>query len=74
MLLVACSQPPGSTLAGDELVEVVERGLDRDRLGWLADYAAAWREGEIEDTPQNAREAIEALALREAMQPSALSA
>ncbi len=39
-----------------------------------ADYAAAWREGEIEDTPQNARAAIEALALREAMQPSALSA
>jgi len=39
-----------------------------------ADYAAAWREGEIEDTPQNAREAIEALALREALQPSAVSA
>jgi excisionase family DNA binding protein len=39
-----------------------------------AEYAAAWREGEIEDTPQNARAAIEALALREAMQPSALSA
>jgi hypothetical protein len=38
------------------------------------DYAAAWRGGEIEDTPQNARAAIEALALREAMQPSVLSA
>jgi len=36
-----------------------------------ADFAAAWREGKIEDTPQNAREAIEALALREAMQPTA---
>jgi excisionase family DNA binding protein len=36
-----------------------------------ADFAAAWREGKIEDTPQNAREAIEALALREAMQPAA---
>ena len=39
-----------------------------------AEYAAAWREGEIEDTPRNARAAIEALALREAMQPSVLSA
>jgi excisionase family DNA binding protein len=38
------------------------------------DYVAAWREAEIEDTPQNARAAIEALALREAMQPSVLSA
>jgi len=36
-----------------------------------ADFAAAWREGKIEDTPQNAREAIKALALREAMQPTA---
>ncbi len=39
-----------------------------------ADYAAAWREGEIEDTLQNARATIEALALREAMQPSAVGA
>jgi len=36
-----------------------------------ADFAAAWREGKIEDTPQNAREAIEAPALREAMQSTA---
>ena len=36
-----------------------------------AEFAAAWREGIIEDTPQNTREAIEALALREAMQPAA---
>jgi excisionase family DNA binding protein len=33
-----------------------------------ADFAAAWREDKIEDTPQNATDAIEALALREAMQ------
>ena len=37
-----------------------------------AEFAAAWREGKIEDTPQNAREAIEALALRETLQPTAL--
>ncbi len=35
-----------------------------------AEFAAAWREGKIEDTPQNAQDAIEALALREAMQPA----
>ncbi len=35
-----------------------------------ADFAAAWRAGKIEDTPDNARDAIEALALREAMQPT----
>lgn len=47
----------------------------QDRMGRSpAGFAAAWREGEIEDTPQNAREAIEALALREAMQPSAVGA
>ncbi len=40
----------------------------------IADFAAAWREGKIKDTPQNARDAIEALALREAMQPSATAA
>jgi len=28
-----------------------------------ADFAAAWREGKIEDTPHNASDAIEALAL-----------
>src|ERR1700691_742205 len=39
-----------------------------------ADFAAAWREGKIEDTPQNARDAIEALALREATQPAATAA
>jgi len=33
-----------------------------------ADFAAAWREGKIEDTPQNAREEIEALALHRADQ------
>jgi excisionase family DNA binding protein len=33
-----------------------------------AEFAAAWREGKIEDTPHNAREEIEALALHEAMQ------
>jgi excisionase family DNA binding protein len=33
-----------------------------------ADFAAAWRKGKIDDTPENARDAIEALALREAMQ------
>jgi len=38
-----------------------------------AAFAEAWREGKIEDTPQNAREAIEALALREAMQAAAIS-
>ncbi len=31
-------------------------------------FADAWREGKIEDTPQNAREAIGVLALREALQ------
>ncbi len=36
-----------------------------------ADFAAAWRKGKIEDTPQNAHYAIEALALRETMQPTA---
>jgi len=36
-----------------------------------ADFAGAWREGKIEDTPHNASDAIEALALREAMQPAA---
>jgi excisionase family DNA binding protein len=39
-----------------------------------ADFASAWREGKIEDTPQNASDAIEALALREALQPSAAAA
>jgi excisionase family DNA binding protein len=29
-------------------------------------FASAWREGRIDDTPDNARDAIEALALREA--------
>jgi excisionase family DNA binding protein len=37
-----------------------------------ADFTAAWREGKIEDTPHNARDAIEALALHEAMQPAAV--
>lgn len=47
----------------------------QDRTGRSpADFAAAWRAGEIEDTPRNASAAIEALALREAMQPRALSA
>ncbi len=32
------------------------------------DFADAWRAGKIEDTPQNTRDAIEALALREALQ------
>jgi excisionase family DNA binding protein len=36
-----------------------------------AEFAAAWRSGKIEDTPANSREAIEALALREALQPRA---
>jgi len=35
------------------------------------EFATAWREGTIEDTPQNARDAIEALALRETLQPTA---
>lgn len=36
------------------------------------DYAERWRSGDIEDTPANARLAIEALALRAALeQPSA---
>ena len=39
-----------------------------------AEFAAAWREGKIEDTPQNASDAIEALALREALQPSIAAA
>jgi excisionase family DNA binding protein len=39
-----------------------------------ADFARAWREGKIEDTPQNASDAIEALALREALQPSTAAA
>jgi excisionase family DNA binding protein len=39
-----------------------------------ADFAVAWREGKIEDTPQNASDAIEALALREALQPSPAAA
>ncbi|HEY7953124.1 MAG TPA: helix-turn-helix domain-containing protein [Solirubrobacteraceae bacterium] len=39
-----------------------------------AEFARAWREARIEDTPQNARDAIEALALREAMKPNAISA
>jgi excisionase family DNA binding protein len=36
-----------------------------------AEFTAVWREGKIEDTPLNAHDAIEALALREAMQPTA---
>jgi excisionase family DNA binding protein len=64
----------------DSFVEPHERAHDLDartqefqaRTGRMpADFAAEWREGKIEDTPQNAREAIEALALREAMQPIA---
>jgi hypothetical protein len=39
-----------------------------------ADFAAAWREGEIEDTPQNAQAAIEAVALREALLPGGVGA
>jgi excisionase family DNA binding protein len=33
-------------------------------------FVTAWRQGEIEDTPGSARDAIEALALREATQPT----
>ena len=37
-----------------------------------ADYVQAWRSGEIDDTPENARLAIEALALRAVLeQPAA---
>lgn len=36
-----------------------------------SEFAAAWRAGKVEDTPENARDAIEALALRETMQPIA---
>ncbi|MGH2902339.1 MAG: helix-turn-helix transcriptional regulator [Solirubrobacteraceae bacterium] len=44
----------------------------QDRTGETPeDFAAAWRKGKIKDTPQNAGDAIEALALRAAMQPSA---
>jgi excisionase family DNA binding protein len=39
-----------------------------------ADFADAWREGKIEDTPQNTRDAIEALALREALQAATVHA
>jgi excisionase family DNA binding protein len=39
-----------------------------------ADFADAWRAGKIEDTPQNARDAIEALALREALQVATVHA
>jgi excisionase family DNA binding protein len=36
------------------------------------DYVAAWRDGDIEDTPEQARLAMEALALRSALeQPTA---
>jgi excisionase family DNA binding protein len=65
----------------DSFVESHERARDLDartqafqaRTGRTpADFAAEWREGKIEDTPQNAREAIEAVALRETMQPTAV--
>jgi hypothetical protein len=37
------------------------------------EFVEAWRSGEIQDTSENARAAIEALALREALQqPSAV--
>ncbi len=39
-----------------------------------AGFTEAWREGKIEDTPQNAHQAIEALALREAMQTATVHA
>jgi hypothetical protein len=39
-----------------------------------ADFADAWRAGKIEDTPQNARDAIEALALHEALQAATVHA
>ncbi len=39
-----------------------------------ADFAEAWRAGKIEDTPQNTRDAIEALALREALQAATVHA
>jgi excisionase family DNA binding protein len=39
-----------------------------------ADFADAWREGKIEDTPQNTRDAIEALALREVLQAATVHA
>lgn len=38
------------------------------------EYVAAWRRGEIDDTPENSREAIEALALREALAEAAVAA
>jgi excisionase family DNA binding protein len=37
------------------------------------DYVAAWRTDEIEDTPENARLAIEALALRAALEQPSLT-
>jgi len=39
-----------------------------------ADFADSWRAGKIEDTPQNTRDAIEALALREALQAATVHA
>lgn len=39
-----------------------------------ADFANAWRAGKIEDAPQNARDAIEALALREALHAATVHA
>ncbi len=65
----------------DSFVEPHEQAQDLDarvrefeaRTGRTpADFAAAWREGKIEDTPHNASDAIDALALREAMQPAAV--
>lgn len=48
-----------------DLAERAERFLER--TGQRPEqFAAAWRQGRIEDTADNAREAIEALALREA--------
>jgi excisionase family DNA binding protein len=39
-----------------------------------ADYVQAWRSGDIDDTPENARLAIEAIALRAALEQPAASA
>lgn len=54
------------------LQERVARFEERSGLA-PADYVHAWRSGEIDDNPENARLAIEALALRAALEEPSLS-
>jgi excisionase family DNA binding protein len=54
----------------DRPVKLAERvaGFERASGRSARDYVAAWRSGKIKDTPENAQLAIEALALRAALE------